>query len=247
MGALILKMKNLIRNTYQKYKHLGIKRNDAFLVSYQNSGSTWLRFMLSDMIVGKKPEQINEILPFVGKHNKAKPVLNDGGRLIKTHEQFRSEYKNKRAIYIVRDPRDVEVSKYKKSLKENWNIESRKKFFGEFVKGNVMAEGRWDEHFRSWKRASEKGKAKVHFVKYEDLKKNSKKELEKIADFLGVDCSEETIQKAIDNNSVEKMKKENKNVRKGKAGNWKEELTKEEINLIENEFKSTMENLGYLK
>ena len=46
----------------------------------------------------------------MGTHRPMKPVLPNGGRLIKTHEQYRSQYK--RAIYLMRDLRDVMLSNW---------------------------------------------------------------------------------------------------------------------------------------
>lgn len=241
-----------LRDLLEKYRHTALTGKEIFLVSYQNSGSTWLRNLIYEALTGKEPwnPESKKEFSFIGKHAKAKPIeLNkdEKRKLIKSHSPYRKEYKGKKVIYIVRDPRDIAVSKYKKKLKEGYRIDSKEKEVERFAKGKIMSEGKWNKHIRSWIDAKNKGEIQLHIVRYEYLIENTEKELKKTFDFLNADYSEKDVKKAIKDNEIKKMKKFNPHARKGKPGNWKEELTKEQSKKIEKNFEYTMKELGYLR
>src|ERR1700744_2321096 len=91
-------------------RHLGLDTSDVYLASYPRSGNTMLRFVLAEILSGipSSFDSIQRIVPEIGVHVHAHPLLPGAGRLIKTHEPYRRKYK--RGIYIVRDIRDVMLS-----------------------------------------------------------------------------------------------------------------------------------------
>ena len=69
------------------FQHCNLKSSDTFIVSYPKSGSTWLRFVLFE-IINDTPssfEEVNSKIPTVGKHFN-KDLRTKHGRFIKTHE-----------------------------------------------------------------------------------------------------------------------------------------------------------------
>ena len=104
--------KTAVRAPLVWVRHRNFRPGDVFVGSYPRSGSTWLRFMLLEILAGQASgfSNTNEMLPDVGKHQSGAPVLPGNGRLIKTHEPFRAEYR--KAIFLVRDPRDVALSEF---------------------------------------------------------------------------------------------------------------------------------------
>ena len=92
------------------WEHRGLNDKDVLFASFERSGNTWLRFVLMEILTKDNAGflNVNQILPEMGTHREMKPVLPNGGRFIKTHESYRSEYK--RAIYLMRDLRDVMLS-----------------------------------------------------------------------------------------------------------------------------------------
>ena len=85
------------------WEHRGLNDKDVMFASFERSGNTWLRFVLMEILTKDNAGflNVNQILPEMGTHRESKPVLPNGGRFIKTHEQYRPEYK--RAIYLMRD------------------------------------------------------------------------------------------------------------------------------------------------
>jgi len=89
-----------------EWDHRGIGPKDVFLASYPCSGSSWMRFLLLELLAGDASfAAINVAVPYVGRHRVAPSIVPDGGRLIKTHEPHLARYR--RAVHLVRDPRDV--------------------------------------------------------------------------------------------------------------------------------------------
>src|SRR5205823_8280937 len=69
---------------------------------FRSSGNTWLRFLIMEILGGATAEfdNVNRLIPEIGLHGNTPSLLPGGGRLIKTHERYRPEYK--RAIYLYR-------------------------------------------------------------------------------------------------------------------------------------------------
>jgi hypothetical protein len=95
-------------------------------------------------------------------------------------------------------------------------------------------------------------------IKYEDILKNKKKHIIRIADFLGIKLNKNTIQKIIFKTSRVQMKKKEKAggfvwlpknlefINKATYGNWKKEMPKDMIKYINKINKKEMSKLGYL-
>jgi Sulfotransferase domain len=237
-------------------RHRGFRPADVFVGSYPRSGSTWLRFMLLEILAGQASgfANTNEMLPDVGKHEAGAPVLPGGGRLIKTHEPFRAEYK--KAIYLVRDPRDVALSEfaYQKALglvQDDFDL-----YIERFLRDGVNPFGSWVAHATSWMDAADARRAEILHVNFEELKRNPHQQLGSIVDFLDMPQFEQRIPAAIENNSLARMKeKEQANpqrasakgrfIRSGSAGGWRSAFTSRQAQLMQQHAGSLMARLGY--
>ena len=130
-------------------RHLGLDSNDVFLASYPRSGNTLLRFPLAEAISGALCtfENVQRIVPEIGVHVYAYPLLPAGGRLIKTHERYRRKYR--RAIYIVRDVRDVLLSSFaRESAMDLAGLGSARSLHRAFHAGKNVTLGRVAESHR---------------------------------------------------------------------------------------------------
>jgi hypothetical protein len=123
--------------------------------------------------------------------------LDNEPKFFKTHHinckldqyNFTNKENTLATIYIVRDPRNLvssisnhyslSLENSKKFLFTRMFIENKKK--GELVKDSIKTFlGTWDEHYKFWKNNNKD----FLLIKYEDLIKNSRFELERIINFI---------------------------------------------------------------
>ncbi len=237
-------------------RHRGFRPADVFVGSYPRSGSTWLRFMLLEILAGQSSgfANTNEMLPDVGKHDAGASVLPRNGRLIKTHERFRPEYK--RAVYLVRDPRDVALSEFAYQKALGYAKDDFDEYVQRFLQSGVNPFGSWIEHANSWINAAESGRSEILHVKFEELKRKPQPELERIVDFLGMPEVKHRIGPAIENNSLARMKEKEKAtpqrasakgrfIRSGSAGGWRSSFTEHQCQLVQQYSGALLARLGY--
>ncbi len=236
-----------VRRIYKRYQHSGLKPADVFVGAYPKSGSTWVRFVLADLILGHDCGfgEVEMLIPQVGSHRNAPRVLREGGRLIKTHEPYRQVYR--RAILVLRDPRDVVLS-YRRFLTGfGHEYPDLSAFVRDFSDGLVGGYGSWLEHTSGWLAARESGAA-IHIVRYEDLKQSAVSEFESLVDSLDLDFPESRVAEAVARNSAERMRAKEPREReffnergwtneisfvgKAEAGGWREQLTEEDLEAL---------------
>jgi estrone sulfotransferase len=252
--------KTLLRTPIIWLRHRGIDRNDVMVASYPRSGNTWLRFLLTKILTGKSAgfDNINKVITEIGIHRDALPLLPGEGRLIKTHELYRPTYK--RAIYLVRDVRDVLLSQYsrEKELGLVWwgDFDG---YIREFLKGTVNGFGPWQQHIPNWLDSPLAQRGDLLMIKFADMRHDTQGKLEEILDFLGLDVDREIIAEAIADNTVDKMRarenraqtlhksdrEEGRFVRKGSVMGWREKLTEPQLELIEQYAGETLTRMGF--
>lgn len=198
-------------------RHLGILTSDAFLASYPRSGSNWVKFLLLESILDRPLDfpQSDFLMPYVGNHHNAVPLLRNGGRLIKTHERYHSVYP--KAIYLTRDPRDVVISEYRLRFNLGQYTGSIDDFIEEFLDKGVSGLGNWKEHVTSWLEAP---KSHILVIRFTDLKKDPEKYIPYMLNFLGIAIQPDAIQRAIANNTIGRMKEKEAQIRKKKQPKW---------------------------
>jgi len=226
--------KSRLRVPFVLLRHRGLDVRDVFFGSYPRSGSTWLRFLLFETLSGQSSEfgKVNTSIPNVGHHRKAPRLLPGGGRLIKTH----SEFAYHQALGVVGDEFD--------------------RYLLSFLRKTVSPFGSWQYNVQTWLQAKMPQGRNIVVIKFEDLRGNTAATLAHILEFLNVSRDSEAIQRAVDNNSVEKMReKENRSpqrvsqkgrfIRTGTAGGWRQRLTDRQIELIESYTHELLASLGY--
>ncbi|MEL6579895.1 MAG: sulfotransferase domain-containing protein, partial [Cyanobacteria bacterium J06621_12] len=183
------------------------------------------------------------------------------------HEYFDPRYQ--KVILVVRDPRDVTLSSYFHALKYGLITEttSLEEFCQKFLLGQYYFVGEpnplgsWSENTGSWLGAR-KNDANFLLLRYEDFQTNIVEQLNKIANFMSLKCSDSDIAKAVKNSSIEHMRKleqQQKNVwpnkytkkdiafvRSAVSGKGQVQLSPSVLKQIELLWGETMEKLGYL-
>jgi hypothetical protein len=252
--------KKQLRPLVVRWRHRGITPNDIFLSSYPRSGSTWLRFLLFEILTGEQAlfGPVNRSIPYVGQQSKAQRVLPKGGRLIKTHERDIRGFA--RAVYIVRDARSIVLSEYRFMRHRFGYPHDFETFIRAFIAGRINPFGRWDAHVNYWLDSSIAQQGNILLVKFEDMRQDTIGTLVKITRFLNVQPDEEKIRAAIVNNDVARMRaKEETALRRstekvdrrfpfigeGSASGWTSGLTDEQVTRLEIAMGATMERLGY--
>jgi len=151
-------------------------------------------------------------------------------------------------IYIVRDPRDVAISKskfaftdYHKSYRLANPGSSPEAFLENRLPGTCL---RWNQHVASYLRLSLK--KPVHFIFFENMKVNFKEELLALLSFLEIELSDTSIDNICEAVHIDTLKKKDPtHVRKGTSKQWVDTLT-EEQKLISNKISGGFINLlGY--
>jgi hypothetical protein len=225
----------------------------VFLASYPRSGNTWTKFMLAELIGGTEVDFTSnkKMVPMVGRHTAAPPVLSGGGRLIKTHEPYRPCYA--KAIYLVRDVRDVASSFYELRRVEGFDDSDFDTFLAAFAAGEIGGFGSWQDHVDSWLDVSERGGADILVVHFEELRGSTLDTLGRIAGFLGIEVSAESLTAVVENNTAERMRARPSTessarmevaVGQGLSGGWCGRLSTEQLEILA-DAGPTMRRAGY--
>lgn len=228
-------------------RHRGLNQHDLFVASYPRSGNTWLRFLLADLVAQRDIDfaAVEAVVPVVGRHADAPRALPGGGRVIKTHEPFRREYR--RAIYIVRDVRDVALSYERFITGYGIRYASRQEFLRAFMTGTVGGYGAWVDHVASWR--ERRPRADVLVLRYEDLRRDPLAALRAAVAHAGLDRSLEQLERTLGNNSLAAMgAKERRNkdfiaeqlgwdgdhafVGAGAVGGWRGRLSRADLEIL---------------
>ncbi|XP_051121383.1 cytosolic sulfotransferase 5-like isoform X2 [Andrographis paniculata] len=168
-------------------------------------------------------------------------------RLIHTHipysllpDSIKSSSSSTKIVYIARNPKDTLISWWH-FLKSNSRSIPLEKAFDAFSSG-VCNYGSFFDHVAEYWIESRKRPEKILFLKNEELKSNPKAQISKMAEFLGKPIgSEDEVEKIIWRCSLERMKNLEVNksgrtfvpvsndsfFRKGEVGDWKNYLTPE--------------------
>ncbi|MEX0583869.1 MAG: sulfotransferase domain-containing protein [Sneathiella sp.] len=165
------------------------------------------------------------------------------------------------AVYIIRNPLDVVIS-----LASHFGLtlelaitlmKDVEAFTGETPTGNTIRQyfGSWSGHANSWTHFDQK---KMHVMRYEDMLYKPEETFGGLAKFLGLNPPKEQLIKAIKFSSFDAVRtqeekkgfreqsaKNSKFFRAGKAGQWKDVLTRDQVDRIIQSHHMTMEYFGY--
>ena len=240
-------------------RHRGLYASDVFLASYPRSGNTWLRFVLGEVLAGKSIDfdNVDDVIPELKWHRRGAVLFAHSGRLIKTHEPWREEYR--KAIYIVRDARDVALSTYARAAQLGLADPDMDAFLIGFLKGTSHGYGAWGRHVRSWLDSPLARAGNLLVVKFEDLRRDPEESLTRMVQFVSGQAGAEQIRAALANNSVDQMRAKEvqsrklyqsttevgRFVRKGAVQGWRNVLTPAQLQLFEDAVGAELAQMGY--
>ena len=230
-----------------------------FLVSFPNSGRTWLMYMIKNILkeIGKEDLYIEDT------HDGSEIIIEDGTRqnpslIFNYTDRFR--YLRSRVIFLCRDPRDIITSNFHQvtnRAKNPFRFNSK----SEFVNHDIYGFARVIHFFNMWHDNKNKPQ-RFLLVKYENLLESSD-DLKKIIKFLDIDVSHKLLEKIYRESTAEKMREKemadqligftdfgkevNKlKVRKARRGSYQEELTSQDIAFCNKEMEKLNPYFGYI-
>jgi len=170
----------------------------------------------------------------------------------------------KAVIYFIRNPLDVAVSfAFHSQMKPDQMIQRindpdyafcnrEDRIFNQFVQPLKD----WSGHVQSW--VVDSGLPLI-VIKYEDMLENTFETFKFAVSFLGIEKDDDSLLKAIEASSIEKLKKMEEEAgfqekpqgmksffREGKSGNWKKHLTQKQVAELINKHHDFMDRYGYL-
>jgi Sulfotransferase family len=149
-----------------------------------------------------------------------------------------------RLILLIRDPRDYAASSLDAKREGGWQYESRKKWRPESPVDKKSPEGFVRSRAQSYlermgfaKRAYDAHEGPKVLVRYEELRADALGTMRRIYAALGMPVNQEELGRAVEKHSweniPEEQKGEGKFYRKAKPGSWREDLTPEQIEIVQ--------------
>lgn len=235
-------LSGLMTRVNRRVGHLLVRdrADDRYIFSYPRSGSTWLRTILGNLVdptLDVDPERRRRLMPGVSVRNARLINALESPRLIKSHGRYMSPVP--RAVYLVRDGRDVIVSMYHKRITRPGHGD--RVDFAEFCRRYFRGDlgERWDSSVTSWlDRGAAEMQGSLKVLRFEDLKADVPGRVAEITAFLGIAADSGSIAAAIETASLERLRATERErlgelapdrsiYRGGKVGQWREMLTGE--------------------
>ena len=216
----------------------------------------------------------SELDPMRGRAGASAWLFAEGERFHKVHDAFKSPDSRGRpvvsttgcagVVYILRHPEDVAVSL---SHFFSWPLDrcvdslldpSAALVPGERFGGHQVRQhmGRWDQHVRSW---ADQTQLPVLIMRYEDMLSKGLETFTELATFLGLPNDAHLIDQALENTSIDRLKKLEEDVdgfaekpagcerffRSGRTGEGAEQLSIEQRNRLAKGLSEAMNRFEY--
>jgi len=259
----------LARLNYYDYPHKVI-----FLAGMPMSGTTWVKGLVAQMPgyhsrpsktpyeIGYRQDISAETFRNVPKH---------AYTLFKTHMNPKPENLKilsdngvDKVVITYRDLRDVVVSRYYRLVDSPKpdnapdKVDYLKLSKEEAINDSIEKVGtHYVPWIKDWKKLADENPEKYMLVKYEEMKKDTKRIFKEILAFYNIKLEEQKIEAFLENAKGKKSFKKNNeasmilpfgissNFRSGKSGHWKEELTGPQIEKCKEYMGGILIELGY--
>jgi Sulfotransferase domain len=239
-----------------------IRPADVFICTYPKSGTTWLGFLIAQVLKQDRDERLdlknfNRYVPDVNLlYTKAGSLADHAAkpdpRFFLLHARYDEHFP--KVVYVVRDPRDVMVSywHYQKFLHKDFS-----QTLEEYVASDAHWPCEWDEHVESW--MMPRRHPHLMLVRYEQMHADPEGVLRGVLEFAGVKAGPSRIAQAVEDSRFEKMREAEEKfgvngaagdrgerfVRKGVCGSWRQEMSPEAQAILERKYHAPMRELGY--
>ena len=236
-----------------------VSAQDRFLFSYPRSGNTWLRHIVRHLTHGSELESHDELeraLPTIDTLDFQEKLaqMPNGLRFFKSHLPHSPYFLDGKVVYIVRDGRDVLISRYDLYKKVKNYSGSLDDYLTKMIKGRVRY-GSWLGNAGSW--VAQKDHPNLLLMRFEDMQSDPFTHARIVADFTGIDADDTAIQEALSASSVDKVHSTMRSwsyakgtsfqggATRGSTQNWRERLTPEQNRRFVDHAGDLLEQLGY--
>ncbi|XP_041830056.1 sulfotransferase family 2, cytosolic sulfotransferase 2 isoform X2 [Melanotaenia boesemani] len=255
------------------YEEFTFRPDDILIVTYPKSGTTWMQEIVPLITSGGDPASVETLhcwdrVPFLEETRASLLNLEQrpSPRMFTTHFHYNmmppsfSEVKPK-VIYVMRNPKDVFTSSFHYYEMATFlvNPGPQSEFLQKFLDGKVIF-GSWFDHVKGWLNVDEK--QPIMYISYEEMIMDLKDAVTRIAHFLEKPLDAEVIEKIADRCLFKNMKQNDKSnysevprefmdqtksefLRKGVAGDWKNQLTPEEVEYFDVVYKDKIKDVKY--
>uniref|UniRef100_A0A8C7SX97 Sulfotransferase n=2 Tax=Oncorhynchus mykiss TaxID=8022 RepID=A0A8C7SX97_ONCMY len=212
-------------DNWENIRNFQARPDDILIATYPKAGTTWVSYILDLLYFGQTaPERqtslpIYERVPFLESDFHIIPPgteladkLSTSPRLIKTHLPVQLVPKsfweqNCRIVYVARNAKDNAVSYFHFDRMNqahpepgDWN-----NFLQRFMDGKMVF-GSWYDHVTGWWERKQTH-SKLHYVFYEDMVEDTRRELDRLCSFLGLSPSAEEKERVRGGVQFDTMKK----------------------------------------
>ena len=183
--------------------------------------------------------------------------------MIKSHEPYSGPQKRfyRKAIYLVRDGRDVAVSYYYTLIRRELFTGDFSPFLRPFLDGGVDGYGPWHQHVESWLDSPLEESGSLLVLKYEELLKEPVRHVSAAMEFLGRPVSGPRVEETVRAYSADKMRERERQsrfheqqkrsdimfVRTAGSGDWARTFSAEDEALFAQATAGLLPRLGYAR
>ncbi len=238
-----------------------LRPDDVLIVGYPRSGNTWLAFMIANALAtegGVTLPELDRVIPdvnteyFWGKRSIKSYSRLRSPRFFRIHALYDSAFP--RVVYVLRDPRDTLVSQYHLLRFERGEVGATLR---EFLLDHSRFPSEWDAHVSGWALRDD---PRILVVRYEEMHAHPERALAQVLEFAGVPQSEDTVSRAAAASRFDRMRalddssrrelgepaaEDEKRVRRGKIGGWREEIDLDIVAGLEERYGAVMDLVGY--
>lgn len=141
-----------------------------------------------------------------------------------------------RMVLLVRDPRDVLASILDAFGKDGWGLRVVRKEDAPVLSPETVAE-EYVQHLGNAKLAYDAHQGRKVLIKYEDLRLDTLGVMQRAYSALGIDVDQRELARVVEKHTWENIpadsKGEGKFYRKAAPGGWREELTPDQVEIVE--------------
>lgn len=210
---------NVVRNSWQQLfnlekvllrkifiKEFEPRKDDVCVVTYMRSGTTKIQVMLHQLLTDGEMNfrHLSDVSPLLEDAIMSGSKMNalPSPRVFKTHGDYKYFPKKTsgQIIYVVRNGMDVASSMF--HYYKDYNMPNLQ--WDSFLNRTFMDRISWFKHVAAW--MENKNGFNICYIQYEDMNKHPRQTIEKLADFLKVDLTEEMLERIIERCSFSYMK-----------------------------------------